>query len=510
MPQQPVFHAHKQWLNFHQTYQQVQDGTWDVYFPALSANTGVADLIETTAQLQQLIGAARHRGLPLRAVGSRWSLSRAPATSGWTINTNRLRGKMRVGPSSIDTAYPGTADQKSGLFLFQCGNTVADVNQALENPNPGRALFTSGAANGQTIVGATATGTHGSALDHGALHDHIVALHLITTADKHYWLERASRPVMKSGWADGLGAELVRDDELFNAAVMSFGSFGIIHAVVLETVPRYLLKAVPARLKLDDDLWSAITDLDFSRHPWFADQGRPYFFQAVINPSDDEVLINANYKLGCPAGYRPSYGLSQDPKAIGPGFDSLSAVGMILERFKGAIPPISKIASAQLFDMNPKTGTPGEIYGYKAPQLHVASGSIAVALRDSRAALLALIDLYREIGPVPLVFGCRYVRKSPALLAFNRFDVGLMVSIDGIDSKLSKAFFRAAAERLEASGIRYTQHWGKANAYTADRIARSYGNDVRRWTDARNRLLPQPADRELFDNEYLKERGLAN
>ena len=62
---------------------------------------------------------------------------------------------------------------------------------------------------------------------------------------------------------------------------------------------------------------------------------------------------------------------------------------------------------------------------------------------------------------MPLVLGCRYVRKSPALLAFNRFDMGLMISIDGIDSATSKAYFRAAPERLEAAGIGFTQHWGK-------------------------------------------------
>ena len=52
--------------------------------------------------------------------------------------------------------------------------------------------------------------------------------------------------------------------------------------------------------------------------------GKPYFFQAVINPASDEVLLNANYKTECPADYEPNYDLTQKPGAIGPGFDSLS------------------------------------------------------------------------------------------------------------------------------------------------------------------------------------------
>ena len=99
-------------------------------------------------------------------------------------------------------AYPGSADQKNGLYLFQCGNTVADVNKVLESKSQQRSLFTSGAANGQTIVGATSCGTHGSALDFGALHDHIVAIHLIATGNSHFWIERKSRPVMKADWVE--------------------------------------------------------------------------------------------------------------------------------------------------------------------------------------------------------------------------------------------------------------------------------------------------------------------
>ena len=505
---QPSFNPKKLWKNFHETYSQVMDGEWDLFMPQQAAGLTIADLKETTAQFQKLIGDAKAAGLKVRAIGSSWSLSKAPATTGWTFNTNRLRGRLKVKPADMDPAYPGTAVQKAGLYLFQCGNTVADVNKALERDSEKRALFTSGAANGQTIVGATQCGTHGSALHFGALHDHIVALHLITTADRHYWIERKSRPVMAKAWVDSLGATLRRDDDdLFDAAVVAFGSFGIVSAVVIETAPRYLLETKPGIAKLDENLWKAIGALDFSVPPFNGD--RPYFFQAVINPTTDDVLIMANYRKDGPDTHQPNYDLISDPKTIGPGFDALSALGVILDAFKGIIPAFSKLAAKQLFDTKPKTGTPGEIYGFKPPSLHGASGSIAVALPDARRTLETLIKLYKDIGPVPLVLGCRYVRKSPALLAFNRFPIGLMISIDGVDSELSRAFVAAAAERVEAAGISYTQHWGKTNAYTPQRIAKAYGSNVQKWLDARRRLIPAAADRAVFDNDYLRERGLA-
>ncbi|MGQ0589290.1 MAG: FAD-binding protein [Sphingosinicella sp.] len=509
MARQPSFNPIKEWRNFHQSYEQVIEGEYDLFMPQQSAPLSFDDLKETTRQFQALIADARQMGLKIRAVGSSWSLSRAPATTGWALNTNRLRGRMKIAPGDIDPGYPGTADQKAGLYFFQCGNTVADVNKVIESKGQRRSLFTSGAANGQTIVGATACGTHGSALDFGALHDHIVAIHLIATDDSHFWIERQSRPVMSPAWVAKLGATLKRaDDDLFNAAVVSFGSFGIIEAVVIETVPRYLLDTQPGMAPLDENLWKAIGALDFSAHPFFK-RGKPYFFQAVINPATDEVLLNANYKRDKDDDREPKYGLTQDPKAIGPGFDALSTVGLILDAFKGLIPAFSQLAAKQLFDTAEKTGTPGEIYGYKAPLLHVASGSVAVALPDARRALETLIQLYKEVGPVPLVLGCRYVRKSPALLAFNKFDIGLMISIDGVDNKSARAYFAAAADRLEAEGIDYTQHWGKVNAYTRKRIDKAYGANVAKWLDARRQVLPDPADRALFDNAYVEERGLA-
>ena len=153
MAQQPIFQDEKIWKNFHQSYSQVQEGTFDLHFPHSSpSRTTIEDLRESTRQFQALIANARRDGKPVRAVGSRWSLSRAPATTGWTLNTNRLRGRRKVLPDEIDPDYKGSEDRRNGLYLFQCGNTVADVNRVLESKNERRSLFTSGAANGQTII----------------------------------------------------------------------------------------------------------------------------------------------------------------------------------------------------------------------------------------------------------------------------------------------------------------------------------------------------------------------
>jgi hypothetical protein len=511
-PRQPSFDANTTWRNFHQTYRQRIKGTFDLHFPRLGpqGTTTLADLVETTRQVQVLLARARLERVRVRAVGSRWSLSKAPTTDGWVLNTNRLRGWMRIGARSLHRDYPGTDDQRSGLFLFQCGNTVADVNEIIEDRRHQRALFTMGASNGQTIVGSTATGTHGSALDFASLHDHTVGLHLIVNETTHYWLERASRPVLVDGFASRIGATLRRDDDLFNATVLAFGSFGFIQAVAIETVPRYLLETETGIAALDEPMWQAIGALDFTEQPFFRGRGRPYFFQAVINPNNREVLLNANYRRPAPPEYLPRYGLQQGDDAIGPGFDTLSLIGRVLRVFPGIIPPFATIAAQQLFDLDPPDGTPGEVYGYKAPQLHTLSGSIVVDLPNARRALEAMIDLYRKMGPLPIVFACRYVRRSEALLAFNRFPISLVVNIDGIDNIDARAYCRAAADRMEAARIPFTQHWGKTDHYTPWRVRSAYGESLERWLRARRTLLPDAGDRWVFDNRYMRERGLVD
>ena len=135
-------------------------------------------------------------------------------------------------------------------MLAQAGLQIAELNAYLELTPAAdaakRALKAAGIGNGQTIAGAISGNTHGSQINFGAMPDFVVGLHIATGSGRTLWIEKASKPVLQRRLRrSSSDAELIRDDDIFNAAVVSFGTFGIIAAMAVETAPIHHL-AFPA------------------------------------------------------------------------------------------------------------------------------------------------------------------------------------------------------------------------------------------------------------------------
>ncbi|MEO1043885.1 MAG: FAD-binding protein [Pseudomonadota bacterium] len=516
----------RQWENWHETVSGTVAGIDKVHPPLENPPYGSKTINRCTRQIQRSMADAKQKGKAYRAVGRAWSLSDAPLSDGVLLDISVLIGKKKLRADQLDPGYKGNAEARNGLCLIQCGNYISEINAWLETKK-GLSFKTTGAANGQTIAGATATGTHGSALDFGALHDHIVAIHLLAGPEKQYWLERASYPVMKHSLPNSINAELLRDDDVFNAVLVGLGAFGVIHNVVIEARPRFLLNAYNydaannKKLVFDAAMRQRIAHLDFSLNPDLdppadpenpdgPDTGRPYFFQPIINPNTNppEVLITQMHDKPWKTGHNPDYLMPAGK--FGPGYDFVTVAGRALDLFQSAVPLFAQLVAGQLFTLGRKSGSWGEQFGYKAHRTKVASGTVAVPLEHALATLDALIDLNGDIGPVPLVFGCRYVKKSPALLAFNQWETTFVISIDGVYNNSALNFLEKIPEKMEALGIPYSQHWGKTNGYNPQRIRATYGGNVDKWKAARARLLPDAEDRAMFENAFMRRAGLAD
>jgi len=497
------------WTNFHGNVNEPVESIYDVFNPP---NPRLSDLRATIAAIQTLMSNAARDGKRLRAVGGTWSLSPAAWTNGSLITTGNLKAWFMLGSNDFDTEFAGPRD---GVAFVQCGLSIDLLNSSLKRK--GRALRAAGASDGQTIVGALATGTHGSAFRVGALHDHVVGLQIITGPDSVVWLERESYPVASQSLVDAMGATLKRNDELFEAALVSFGSFGFVHGILLETDPLYLLTTHRVRRNLDTDLFAALSGFDPSKIGVSStsvvrgDPAELYHFEAVINPNDPtQGWVTTMYKSRYRTDYQPPGNSS-----LGPGPDLLSRVGRLVDYAPGPLGQILRDFSSKFYgDTYEVCGTYGEIFSTTNPKGRGTSTELGFSPTDLPRVLDLVFQANARSGPFGGFGGIRFVKQSRATLAFTRFgdanfgDVTCTLELLGLDNDTARRFYADLWSALDGAGITYTFHWGQVNNYTPQRVRSMYGEDaVRRWKTARTTLL-DAAMQAVFTSPYLEGCGL--
>lgn len=491
------------WQNWHENYRVPVRRLVDVWNG--DPNAASLDAYRaTTAGLQRLIGESLEAGERIRALGGGWSFSRAPVTDGTLVNTKPLNYQFPIQPDSVHPDYPGN---RENLYLVQCGNAVAELNRLLSGV--GKSLRTSGASNGQTIAGAVSTGTHGAAVDAGAMCDFVEAIHLVPSPDRHVWLERASRPAVTDTMAtDLVGAELIRDDELFNAVLVSFGSFGIIHGLVIEADDQYFLNAYRQRMPLAA-LREALDDLDFGRLTAFPrPEDRPWHFQAVVNPFEPgQAYVTTMYR---DAARREGSRLPDPPSAITHGDDAFAVVAFLTDTVTALTPVLGAgLASLGYGEFENVSGTPGQIFRDTTTRGRAASTAMGLPLGHVNEALDTLLRLQDDVE-APVLFALRYVRATQATLGFTYHEPRTCVlEIDGPRSGRVQQMYRKSWAALRSLGFPLSFHWGKQHDLTEGMVRAGYGDArVDAWLDGRRRLLDAPALLHAFSNATLKQMNL--
>jgi hypothetical protein len=473
------------WENRHKSFVAEIGGMYEITYRKDVGKLTAYNAV--TGELQAILADAIANNRRLCAFGAGWSLSRIGITDGRMIDTKRLRIRAWLKPDSISPDYPG--DGKFLRFL-QCGNPVIVLNKYLAEQH--LSLKASGANNGQTIVGAISTGTHGGGLDVGALQDFVVGLHVIVSPTETVWLERASRPVVSDAFVAKLDARLIRDDTQFNAALVGLGAFGIVHGAVIETEKRFLLEAHLRWIDLDHGMFRAIEELDFS-DPRFPHPGeRPFHVDLTINPNEPRARVYAKIM------YKRPYALG----VIGELLDA----GIIPEGLMRAT--INDGIAELNAQFGPQFGTIGEIFSSEKTRGKTFTTGMGVPLANAREALQAGLEGFRAVDRVlPVLITLRYAAKSDALLAITKHDPSCVLEVDGIDNDLTREVARRVRANLEAAGIPYTEHWGKMNELNRAHIDKVYGPAAQQWIDTRNALLP-PDVRAVFTSPELVRLGL--
>lgn len=505
------------WMNKHENFVHdlVPNASYKLRNP--DAPSRRERYLATTKNFQWLIKHAIDKNLKLRAMGSGWSFTKVGVTDGGLIDTAALNFSFPLTQKYVMPSHGRPED----LYFIQCGTIIHEINTRLSAKEPQRSIKASGASNGQTIAGALSTGTHGAAFKVGAIQDFVVGLHLVTGPNKHIWLERstASNQVVSQEFVNWLGADLVRDDDQFNAALVSFGSFGFIHGVMIETEQQFLLEEHRiGGIAYDGALKKAMRTQDFSGLPLSgAGPGKElYHFEVLfnihkfaINNPDKGAFIKYMYKKP----YKLPYVPIQRTNEFTYGDDLLGLISTVLDKWSilpnTTIPLLVNTMFNLAFKPQPsQVGTIREIFNYTKFRGKVASAAIGIDSKDSPKAVEAIMKV-NKTHPFPGGLSLRYVKGTSATLGFTRFTTTCVLEMDGIDGEVARNFYKAVWDKLEDLNIPYTLHWGKINfGLGKTRIKNMYGvSKVNAWIEARNQLLSIPVMR-VFSNAFMEKCGL--
>ena len=166
---------------------------------------------------------------PIRPVGSGHSFTALVPTEGTLLSLDRLAGLADFDKATLQ------ATVRAGTKLSALGPALAAIGQEMPNlPD----------INKQTLAGGLATGTHGTGKGVKALHGEVTAMRLVLPS--------------------GEVAECSRDarSELFHAARVGLGAFGVISEVTLQNRPLSRVKKVVTLVDTEQMLrdWPALAE----------------------------------------------------------------------------------------------------------------------------------------------------------------------------------------------------------------------------------------------------------
>jgi len=533
-PQHPALKAHlnEEWRDIHFANDEVRCTRYEV---VPSAGTVEGQLAEVGGAVLAVVRDAFDTNQPLRVPGGRWSLSNIGRPHSSLLDLSNYR---RIGPVAspwLTPAYRATA-QHTGVdpMLIAAGITINVVHRELAAA--GRALKTSGASDGQTFAGAIATGTHGADLKVGALHDTVLALHLVVSPTRSVLVQAAGGALTQAaadslaGWF-GMPCDLLSDNQLFRAARVHLGSLGIVLNVIVETVPLYYLSRERTP-QLEGASWRAVLS---SRDPSKANalhSTDPDYLQFIVNPylplpeTDPRVWLISMRKLA----FSAQPGVVTTPTDVSLKSDLADFLPTLVSFYEHNIelpsnPVLRNVTTAQLRGIygasaSAESALPGAMFGppdFLGIDFRPARGASAEYVLDAAQARLGVQTILDTLAAQAVAghqylggIGVRFVKGSDAWLAPNAKPINCFVELQSIHTTELPAIHTAIGNALRGAGIPHAGHWGQWFMNTPEVAAQWWGQTaIESWRAARADLLPSAAARSIFASPILSAAGLA-
>lgn len=378
------------------------------------------------AEVQAVVREAKK----LRPIGSRHSFNAIADTPGAIVSLRALERRIEIDAAASSVTVDG-------------GITYAELCPVLDAA--GWALFNLGSIPDFTIVGATATATHGSGNANRNLAAAIRAIELVT--------------------ASGDLLRLSRGDADFNGAVVGLGALGIITALTLDLVPRFdIRQSVVQRLPFErvvadfDTLMGSAYSVSLFTH-WNGD----FVDQAWLKAHAGAAPIPTGFFGGTAATTEASPVMGKDPTGT---TAQLGVPGTWYDRLPhariGAIPGVGYEYQSEYFVA--REHAPAAMRAIKAiePQLHPA-----LVVSEIRTVAADEFWLSTNCGADSVGFHFSWQRDWPpiekalhvletALAPFNprpHWGKLFVMSAKDIQPRYPRlADFRALATRLDPTG----------------------------------------------------------
>lgn len=474
------------------------------------------------AAVQKMLADVKARRERIRSYGGKWSLSDVAVCNDNMHDTKPLTfyaGISKTHPKA-KPLFEDDISLTKRVFYFQSGAQIVQINNELVKSE--LCLPTTGASNGQTIAGAVSTGTHGSALSVGAMQEFVRAIHILTDETTQYIIQPQSNPIVNDSFENVFGAEVITNDELFYSCLVSFGSFGIIHGLIIETVSLFQLQTHSIRLDYSqlNPLFNALSAYSHSTSVnlvgvlsalGITAPSDPFHLDFIINPHGKQhnTFLRVMYKQPYSQEELSPPNLS-DSRV---GDDILSFVAQIADSI-GLVPDLVNY----LFDNSVAkeqrgyTQIPKNIFGdTDIPRMKNggASTEVGVPVALARKALDIVLSC-PSITDFAGLIGVRFVKNSKATLAFTRYaPLTCTIELPAVNSLTTQKLYREVFSSLDAANIPFTLHWGQEGDYSPERIHKMYGDNYTRWLEQRKVILPDSFQRYMFCNDFLKRCGIA-
>ncbi|MFM5923770.1 MAG: D-arabinono-1,4-lactone oxidase [Novosphingobium sp.] len=393
----------------------------------------------------ELLGVLTRSPAPVRPVGSGHSFTALVPTEGTLMTLDGMAGLVSHDPATH------RATVKGGTRLADLGPALAAVGQEMINlPD----------INKQSIAGAIATGTHGTGRGIQAIHGSVLAMRLATATGEVIDCDANTRP------------------EVFNAARVGLGAFGVVTQVTLQNQP---LTRVVKRVE--------VRPTEEVLEDWPGLRARHRNVEFYVLPFTDHAVTITNDPTDKPV------------KPRGPDADTETLMGLkkLRDWFEFAPSLRKRLASEELAKIPPeevvdegwKLLSNERPVRFNETEYHLPIEAQIPALRE----VLAAIESQRKDVFFPIEV--RTIAPDDAWLSpFYQRESG-SIAVHAYYKEDHDFFFTVVEPIFRRHGGR--PHWGKLHSLKARDLAQLYP----RWKDAAEvRRTLDPQGRML--NPYLK------